>query len=129
MPSSSPSSIQAEIFDRRVRAVSLFLVGVGFWVILEFARGFNGLEIGVLGVGYAGIALVPLVRAGKEFPARPGRPTIARAREVRVTDYLHPMALWSCMLSAVIGFAIVVASVRGAGIDHGATNQELIGLG
>jgi hypothetical protein len=58
------------------------------------------------------IAGLYLRAAGREFPPPPGRPVIARARHVRVSDYVPPVAVCLCIVACVVSVVIGVDAVR-----------------
>lgn len=118
---------RAEVLDRRLRAAVLVPMAVGVWVVYELP-GLSGLAVGIIGCGYVAIAILPLVRAGKEFTPRPGRPTLARLREVRFTDYVHPLALLTCVVTAIAGLAAAVGALQVGAFKDGSTHHEQVSL-
>jgi hypothetical protein len=106
--------MRAERRVRRAHALVLVIVALGLAVL--FLAGVHTVLVlpaaGALMV--AARLAVRVLWAGREFPLAPGRPSLARARAVQVSDFVHPKA-W-----VALGVWLVAAlGTTGVGLARG----------
>jgi len=115
---------RAHLRERRVLAAAL-VVAVAVLVVVP---GATVRPFVVAGSAVAVSAVGRLLVAGRDFPVRPGQVLVARARAVRVSDYLAPSVLAAFGLWLLLGAATAGLGVAWSEPDLTAAGLLLMAL-